>query len=233
MNGIILSARGLTKAYGSFPVLNQFSLDLYKGRIVGLLGPNGCGKTTFIKLAAGLLFPNSGELTINGMPVGPETKKIVSYLPDRDYLPKRMRVNELLKLYGDFYKDFDRARAVDLLSVLGIDFSQRFGTMSKGTRERVQLTLAMSRQADLYMLDEPIAAVDPAAREFILRTVLQNYKEGSTVLISTHLITDVEPILDDVIMLQNGTLRLYGPADRIRADTGKSIDALFREVYRC
>lgn len=233
MNDPILSARGLCKSYGSVPVLNQFSIDLFRGRIVGLLGPNGSGKTTLIKLAAGLLFPNSGQLAIGGMPVGPDTKRIVSYLPDRDYLPVRMRVSELLKLYSDFYEDFDSPRAVELLSRLGVDFSKRFGTMSKGTRERVQLALAMSRQAELYMLDEPIAAVDPAAREFILRTVLQNYKEGSTVLISTHLIADVEPILDDVIMLQNGTLRLYGPADRIRADTGKSIDMLFREVYRC
>ena len=233
MSGTILSARGLTKSYGAFPVLNQFNIDIYKGRIVGLLGPNGSGKTTLIKLAAGLLFPTAGSITVGGMPIGPDSKRIVSYLPDRDYLPLRMRVNELLALYRDFYADFDNARAMQLLSMLGIDFSQRFGTMSKGTRERVQLTLAMSRQAELYLLDEPIAAVDPAAREFILRTVLQNYKEGSTVLISTHLIMDVEPVLDDVIMLQNGTLRLYGPADRIRADTGKSIDQLFREVYRC
>ena len=233
MNEPILSARGLTKAYGSIPALNQLSIDIFKGRIVGLLGPNGSGKTTFIKLVAGLLFPNSGELAVGGMRIGPDTKRIVSYLPDRDYLPVSMRVNELLKLFGDFYDDFDRARAVDILSRLGIDFSQKFGTMSKGTRERVQLALTMSRQAELYLLDEPIAAVDPAARDYILRTVLQNYKEGSTVLISTHLIADVEPILDDVIMLQNGTLRLYGSADRIRADTGGSIDMLFREVYRC
>ena len=233
MSDTILSARGLTKNFGGVPVLNQLSIDLFRGRIIGLLGPNGSGKTTFIKLAAGLLFPDSGQLAIDSMPVGPDTKRIVSYLPDRDYLPMRMRINELLRLYEDFYSDFDKGRAVDLLSSLGIDFSQRFGTMSKGTRERVQLSLAMSRQAELYMLDEPIAAVDPAARDFILNTVLRNYKEGSTVLISTHLITDVEPILDDVIMLQNGTLRLYGPADRIRADTGKSIDMLFREVYRC
>ena len=144
-----------------------------------------------------------------------------------------MRVKELLRLFSDFYEDFDNARAVDMLSRLGIDFSQRFSTMSKGTRQKVQFSLAMSRQSDLYLLDEPIAAVDPAARDYILRTIIQNYKEGSTVIISTHLIADVEPVLDDVIMLQNGTLRLYGPADQIRNDTGKSIDTLFREVYRC
>lgn len=233
MNEPILSARGLTKNYGGIPALNQLSIDIFKGRIVGLLGPNGSGKTTFIKLAAGMLFPLSGTLTIGGMPVGPDTKRIVSYLPDRDFLPLRMRVKELLNMYSDFFPDFEKARAVDMLTRLGIDFSQKFGSMSKGTRERVQLALAMSRRAELYLLDEPIAAVDPAAREFILRTVLENYKEGSTVLISTHLIMEVEPILDDVIMLQNGTLRLYGPADRIRADTGAGIDALFREVYRC
>ena len=233
MNEVILSARGLTKHYGGFPALDQLNIDVYKGRIIGLLGPNGCGKTTFIKLAAGLLFPTSGTVTVGGMTVGPQAKRIVSYLPDRDFLPRHMRVKELLKMYTDFFEDFDNARAVDMLTRLGVDFSQKFDSMSKGTRERVQLALVMSRRAELYLLDEPIAAVDPAAREYILRTVLENYKEGSAVLISTHLISEVEPIIDDVIMLQNGTLRLYGPADRIRADTGGSIDALFREVYRC
>ncbi len=233
MNQVILSCHGLTKSYGSLTALNELSLDIFKGKIVGLLGPNGSGKTTFIKLAAGLLNATGGSLTVNGLNIGVETKKHVSFLPDKDYLPNKMRVKELLRLFSDFYEDFDNARAVDMLSRLGIDFSQRFSTMSKGTRQKVQLSLAMSRQSDLYLLDEPIAAVDPAARDYILRTIIQNYKEGSTVIISTHLIADVEPVLDDVIMLQNGTLRLYGPADQIRNDTGKSIDTLFREVYRC
>ncbi len=233
MNDIILSCRELTKSYGSIPALNGLGFDIYRGRILGLLGPNGSGKTTLIKIAAGLLHQTSGQLLIGGMPVGKNTKRIVSYLPDRDHLPYRMRIREMLKLYSDFFDDFDNARAVDMLSRLGIDFSQKFSTMSKGTREKVQLSFAMSRQAELYLLDEPIAAVDPAARDYILRTVLQNYKEGSAVIISTHLIADVEPILDDVMMLQNGTLRLYGPAEQIRRDTGKSIDMLFREVYRC
>ena len=233
MNEPILTCRGLTKLYGSMPAINELTVDIFKGKIVGLLGPNGSGKTTLIKPAAGLLQPSSGVLTVSGMPVGVETKKRVSYLPDRDYLPGNMRARELLKMFSDFYEDFDQQKAIEMLSRLGIDLSKRFRTMSKGTREKVQLSLVMSRQADLYLLDEPIAAVDPAARDYILRTVIQNYKEGSTVLISTHLIADVEPVLDDVLMMQNGTIRLYGPAAGIRAEAGKSIDMLFREVYQC
>ncbi|MBR1383187.1 MAG: ABC transporter ATP-binding protein [Ruminococcus sp.] len=229
----VVSCRGLTKNYSNFTALNSLDLEIQSGRIVGLLGPNGSGKSTFIKLCAGLLKPTFGELTVTGYPVGPESKKRVSYLPDRDYLPERMKVKELLKLFSDFYSDFSMQRAMDMLTRLGIDFTKSFKTMSKGTREKVQLALVMSRDADLYLLDEPIAAVDPAAREYILTTILQNYREGATVLISTHLITDVEPILDDVIMLQNGMLRIAGTAEQIRNESGMSIDGLFREVYRC
>ncbi len=233
MDGPIMSCRGLTKSYGAHPALAGLTIDVPRGRIIGLLGPNGSGKTTLIKLAAGLIRPSMGELTIGGYPIGVETKKIVSYLPDRDFLPDRMKAKELLDLFSDFYPDFDISRCVDMLSRLGIDLSQRFGAMSKGTREKVQLALVMSRGADLYLLDEPIAAVDPAARDYILNTIISNYKEGSTVLISTHLIYDVEPVLDDVIMLQNGIVRIADSVQNIRARTGMSVDRFFREVYRC
>lgn len=229
----VISCRSLTKNYGNFTALNSLDLEVSSGRIVGLLGPNGSGKSTLIKLCAGLLKPTFGELTVAGYPVGAESKARVSYLPDRDYLPEHMRVNELLKMFSDFYPDFSMQRAMDMLTRLGIDFTKKFKTMSKGTREKVQLSLVMSRDAELYLLDEPIAAVDPAAREYILTTILQNYREGAAVLISTHLISDVEPILDDVIMLQNGMLRIAGSAEQIRNESGRSIDALFREVYRC
>lgn len=229
----ILTCRGLTKTYGGFPALTNASFNLYSGRVIGLLGPNGSGKTTFIKLASGLLTPSSGEIEICGNKIGVETKKVVSYLPDRDYLPDYMRVSDILKMFAEFYSDFDSAKALDMLSRLSIDLNKRFSSLSKGMREKIQLSLVMSRNAKLYLLDEPIAGVDPAARDYILDTILSNYNKEAAVVISTHLIYDIEHVLDDVLMLQNGTVRLYDSADNMRAQTGMSVDAYFREVYRC
>lgn len=229
----IVSCRGLTKIYNAVPALANLTLDLPKGRIIGLLGPNGSGKTTLIKLITGLIHQSSGELTVSGLPVGVESKKLVSYLPDRDFLPNGMNSRDLIKLYSDFYEDFDINKCMEMLTRLGIDLNQKFRAMSKGTREKVQLALIMSRNSDLYVLDEPIAAVDPAAREFILSTIISNYKEGSSVLISTHLITDIEPVLDDAVMLQNGMLRIADTVQNIREQANMTVDQLFREVYRC
>ncbi len=229
----ILTCEGLTKQYGSMPALSNASFNIYAGRIIGLLGPNGSGKTTFIKMAAGLLRPTSGKLTVCGNEVGVETKKIVSYLPDRDYLPDYMKVSDIITMFSDFYADFDSVKALDMLSRLGIDLTKRFQKLSKGMREKVQLSLVMSRQAKLYLLDEPIAGVDPAARDFILGTIMQNYNKEAAVVISTHLIYDIEQVLDDVLMLQNGTVRLYDSANALRTQTGMSVDMYFREVYRC
>ncbi|SDA27818.1 ABC-2 type transport system ATP-binding protein [Ruminococcus sp. YE71] len=229
----ILTCQGLTKQYGNMPALMNASFNLYAGRIIGLLGPNGSGKTTFIKMAAGLLHPSGGTLTIGGHEVGVETKKIVSYLPDRDYLPDYMKVSDIIKMFSEFYSDFDSVKALDMLSRLGIDLTKKFSHLSKGMREKIQLSLVMSRQAKLYLLDEPIAGVDPAARDYILNTILQNYNREAAVVISTHLIYDIEQVLDDVLMLQNGTVFLYDSAENIRTQTGQSIDMYFREVYRC
>ena len=229
----IVSCRGLTKMYSHVPALSNLTIDLPKGRIIGLLGPNGSGKTTLIKLITGLIHQSSGELTVGGMPVGVGSKKIVSYLPDRDFLPNGMRSRDLLMLYSDFYEDFDINKCMEMLTRLGIDLNQKFRSMSKGTREKVQLALIMSRNAEFSFLDEPIAAVDPAAREFILTTIISNYKEGSSVLISTHLITDIEPVLDDAVMLQNGVLRIADSVKNIREQANMTVDQLFREVYRC
>ena len=229
----IISCSGLTKCYGKFQALGNLSLEIQRGRIVGLLGPNGSGKTTFIKLACGLLKPTYGQILINGYPVGTETKKIVSYLPDRDYLPDHMKVKELLDFFKDFYSDFNYGKAVEMLNRLNVNMNQKFKRMSKGTREKVQLALVMSRNAEVYLLDEPLAAVDPAAREYILNTIISNYNENAAVIISTHLIADIEPVLDDAVMIQNGTLRLFKSVEQIKAETNMTVDQLFREVYRC
>ena len=229
----ILEIRDLCKTYHEVPALRGISLTLSRGRVVGLLGPNGSGKTTLIKLLMGLLTPTSGSIFIGGYPVGPETKSHVAYLPDCDFLPTGKTVNELLTLYGDFFADFRRARADEMLANLHIDPTRKVKTLSKGNREKVALILTMSRDADLYLLDEPIAGVDPATRDYILRTIISNYTEHSTVLISTHLIADVEPVLDDVIFLHEGQIRLCKPADTVREETGKSVDEIFREVFRC
>ena len=229
----ILECRGLSKSYGGLWALNGVTFSIGPGRIVGLLGPNGSGKTTLIKLANELLAPTYGEILIDGMKPGVETKKIVSYLPDRVYFDERMRVRDCAELFADFYEDFDFPKALDMLASLGVDPGALFKTLSKGTKEKVQLAFVMSRSAKLYLLDEPIGGVDPAAREFILNTILRNYNEEGTVLISTHLIYDIEKILDDVIFLDRGQVARVQSVDEIREQEGKSIDELFREVFRC
>ena len=212
--------------------LDGVDLSLPSGRIVGLLGPNGSGKTTLIKILNGLLQPTSGEVRIAGNAPGVETKKIVSYLPDRGYFPDWMRVGDMIELFADFYADFDRAKADEMCRVLGLDKKLTIRTLSKGTREKMQLMLVMSRAAKLYLLDEPIAGVDPAAREFIMRTILTNYSEDGTVLISTHLILDVEQVLDEAVFLRQGQVVLHESVDSIRERTGGSVDALFRDMFR-
>lgn len=229
----VLECRQLSKIYGSVRALDEVDLSIGRGRIVGLLGPNGSGKTTLIKMAAGLLTPSAGELLVCGKAPGRETKKIVSYLPERTYLNDWMRVEDVLSLFSDFYQDFDLQKAREMLYRLEISHLDRLKTMSKGTKEKVQLILVMSRQADLYLLDEPIGGVDPAARDFILGTIIGNYSENATVLISTHLISDVERVLDDVIFLAYGKVGMTAAVDDIRENQGKSVDELFREVYRC
>ena len=239
----VLTCEKLTKVYGKEKTaLDGIDLELDFGRIVGLLGPNGSGKTTLLKLANGLLQPTEGRIRIAGMAPGPETKELVSYLPDADWLPDWMRVEELVEMFRDFYGTpsqakayigFDAAKANEMLARLNIAPNARLKTLSKGNKEKVQLVLAMSRHARLYLLDEPIAGVDPAARDFILRTILTNYNEEGTVLISTHLIADIEKVLDEVILLKDGALMLHESVDRIREERGKSVDALFREVFKC
>ena len=229
----IFECNRLTKRYGKLTALNSIDLKLESGRIVGLLGPNGSGKTTLIKLANRLLHPEEGELRIDGYLPGVETKKIVSYLPDKDYLPDWMKTGQLLSFFSECYEDFDRERANEMLASLNIPDNMSLKKMSKGTREKLQLILTMSRRARVYLLDEPIAGVDPAARDYILRTIIQNYEEDSLVLISTHLIADVESVLDEAVFLKNGEIVLHEGVDEIREKTGKSVDAYFREVFRC
>ena len=229
----ILECRNLVKSYGNKVALEGIDLSMKRGRIVGLLGPNGSGKSTLIKLANGLLTPTSGELLINGNKPGVETKKIVSYLPERTYLADWMKVSDIINFFKDFYEDFNAEKAYDMLSKLNINANDKLKTMSKGTKEKVQLILVMSREAELYFLDEPIAGVDPAARDYILNTIISNYNENATVVISTHLISDIEQILDDVIFISYGKIYLSKSVDEIREEEGKSVDALFREVFRC
>lgn len=229
----ILECKGLTRKFNHFFALSNVDLTLERGEIIGLLGPNGSGKTTLIKLINGLLLPTDGQITVNGSVPGVETKKIVSYLPECGCLDERRRISELISYYSDFYSDFDVSRAHTMLKDLDIDPSLRLKTLSKGTKEKVQLILVMSRDAQLYVLDEPIGGVDPAARDYILRTILTNYNEDASVLISTHLIADVENVLDRVLFLQNGQITLNASVDEIRSGHKKSVDALFREVFRC
>lgn len=229
----ILECQNVTKSYGNHLALDAVNLTLSSGRIVGLLGPNGSGKTTLIKLLNGLLVPNSGSLQICGQTVGQKTKSLVSYLPDKDYLPNWMRLHQLVEMFASFYTDFDQNRAASMFANLSLDPRQQLKTLSKGNREKVQLVLAMSRRAKLYLLDEPIGGVDPAARDYILRTIIQNYSEDSTVLISTHLIADIESTLDEVVFLRQGKLLLHKTIDQIREEEGKSVDTLFREVFVC
>ena len=228
-----LECIGLTKRYGSVEALDSIDLKVEPGRITGLLGPNGSGKTTLIKLANGLLTPTSGKILIGGMEPGVETKKIVSYLPERLDIPTWMNVTQLLGFFRDFYADFDLDRARDMLAKLSIDESMKIKAMSKGTREKVQLITVMSRRAKLYLLDEPIGGVDPATRDYILATIIGTYDPEASVVISTHLIQDVENVLDDVVFIDRGRIVLRSTVDDIREKEGKSVDALFREVFRC
>ena len=229
----ILECNKLTKTYGGVTALDHIDLAIDPGRIVGLLGPNGSGKTTLIKLAAGLLQPTEGQILIDGKAPSPQTNAVLSYLPERIALSQWMKVTQVLDFFCDFYKDFDRQAAEQMLAQLHIAPNQVLKQMSKGTKEKVQLIMVMSREADLYLLDEPIGGVDPAARDYILDTILTNYSENSTVVISTHLIADIERTLDDVLFLNQGQLVLHKSVDDIRAEHGKSVDALFREVFAC
>ena len=230
----VLTLSGVTKFYsGTIPALNSVTMELPKGKIIGLLGPNGSGKTTLLKLCAGLLTASAGEITICGEPVGTATKSMVSYLPDRTYLRNNQTIREQLDFFMDYYDDFDYARAEEMLKQLGIDPASRFGTLSKGNKEKVQLVLVMSRRAKLYLLDEPIGGVDPATRDYILNTIVNNYDPEATVLISTHLISDVEPVLDGFIFLYQGRVMRIGSVDAAREAEQKSLDELFREVFRC
>ena len=232
MSDKLIACQGLSKAYGRKPALSGVDLEVGRGRIVGLLGPNGSGKTTLIKLLCGLIQPTAGTLAVDGLPIGPETKALISYLPDRMYFASWMRATDLFDLFRDFYRDFDYDKALAMCRSLGVEPRDRIKTMSKGTKEKVQLVLVMARKAQLYLLDEPIAGVDPAARDFILRTILTNYNEEGTVLISTHLIADIEKVLDEAVFLKEGKLVLHETVDNIREREGRSVDALFREIFR-
>lgn len=229
----ILQCNSLTKHCGSTVALNNINLEIKRGKIFGLLGPNGGGKTTLIKLAAGILVPTSGEILINGERPNEKTKSIVSYLPEKNYLDDSMKVCEALNFFEDFYADFDRKKAEEMLKSLEIDTAMKLKALSKGTKEKVQLVLTMSRNASLYLLDEPIVGVDPAARDFIMNTIISNYAEDSTVIISTHLISDVEKILDEFVFLKNGNIVMHSSVDDLREQKGLSVDEYFREVFKC
>ena len=229
----VVVCNNLTKRYGKKTALQNVNLNLEPGRIIGLAGPNGSGKTTMIKLMQRMLVPTEGQVLIQGQEPGPETKAVVAYLPDRDFLPDWMKVSALLGLYQSYYADFDRAAAERMIASLGIDQNQTFKKLSKGTREKVQLILTMSRKAQVYLLDEPIAGVDPAARDYIIRTIISNYNPEAMVLISTHLIADIEAVLDEVIFLKEGSIVLHENADDLRTKVSMSVDEYFREVFRC
>ena len=232
-NNPLVVCSGLTKTYGSFTALDHLDLTLERGRFIGLLGPNGSGKTTTIKLLNGLLQPTAGTVTIDGMQPGRGTHSIVSYLPDRACLDENMKVADIIDFFSDFYLDFDRVKATEMLNTLNLSSLSRLKALSKGNREKVQLILTMSRRAQLYILDEPIAGVDPAARDYILNTILANYSEDASVLLSTHLIADIERVLDEVVFLKEGSMVLHEGVDTIREEHGKSVDMLFREVFSC
>lgn len=230
---VLLECKNLTKRFGRVEAISNLTVTMGSGRIIGLLGPNGSGKTTLIKMINGLLTPTSGEIYIQGEKPGAAVHGMVSYLPDKNYLNKRQKVRQVLDFFEDFYEDFNRKKAEGMLWDLGIEDDTTLKHMSKGTLEKMQLILVMSREARLYVLDEPIAGVDPAAREYILQTILSNYNQDATILISTHLIADIEQILDDAIFIKQGRIELFAPVDLIREKEGKSVDALFREVFRC
>ena len=226
---VLVECKGLKKSYGKIPVIKELDLSLERGRIIGILGPNGSGKTTLIKILAGILNKNDGEVTISGKSIGIETKKIVSYLPERTYFSPNMRVKDTI----NFFEDFRRDRAEQMLESLNISKNSKIKQLSKGTREKVQLVLVMSREAEVYLLDEPMGGVDPAARDYILKTILTNYNENASVIITTHLISDVEKVLDDVVFIKNGEIVFHKDVDVIREEKNMSIDSLFREVFAC
>lgn len=230
---VILECKSLSKKFSGVFALSNVNLTMERGRIIGLLGPNGSGKSTLIKMINGLLVPDTGNILIGGMEPSVETRKIISYLPERTYLADWMLVRDIIHFFKDFYEDFDSQKAYEMLARLNIDPKKQLKTLSKGTKEKVQLILVMSRNADLYCLDEPIGGVDPASRDYILNTIITNYNENATVLISTHLIADIEIILDDVIFLNEGAVTLQSSVDEVRSKEGKSIDTLFREVFKC
>lgn len=229
----LLQIENLSKSYGNQEALKDLTLTIGTGKIVGLLGPNGSGKSTLIKIINGLIEPTNGMVMIKGNKPGIESKKVIAYLPERTYLNDWMKVKDLLQFFADFYEDFDKQRALEMLSQLKININDRLKTMSKGTKEKVQLILVMSRKADLYILDEPIGGVDPAARDYILKTIIKNYTTESSILIATHLIQEIENVCDDIIFLAYGSIVLQGSVDEIREQKGKSIDTLFREVFAC
>ena len=230
---MLLECRNLSKKYGNFCALSDLNLSLKHGEIIGLLGPNGSGKTTLIKLINGLLSPSSGEVLINNQAPGIESKRIIAYLPERSYLNNWMKINDVISYFDDFYDNFSKERAYTMLNKLHLNPSRRLRTLSKGDKEKVQLILVMSRDADLYILDEPIGGVDPAARDYILHTIMTNYNHQSSILLSTHLISDIEGILDEVIFIRYGQAIMHAPADAVRRAHGKSVDAYFREVFAC
>ncbi len=232
MTNNLIICRELTKKYGKKIALDSVNLTVNRGKIIGLLGPNGAGKTTLIKILCGLLRQSSGEISVDEQPIGVHTKSVISYLPDRMYFADWMRGQDLLDLFADFYSDFSMEKALSMCQSLQLDPAQKIKSMSKGTKEKLQLILAMSRQAQLYLLDEPIAGVDPAARDFIMNTILTNYNQTGTVIISTHLIGDIERILDEVILLQNGKILRHQSVDEIREGEGKSVDQYFRDLFR-
>ena len=229
----LLECKNLYKDYGTKKVLKDVNLTIPRGKIIGLLGSNGSGKTTLIKLINDLITPTKGEILINGEHPGINSKKIISYLPERTYLSMNMKVKEIIEYFKDFYDNFDKDKAYELLKKLNINPNDKLKTMSKGTKEKVQLILVMSRKADLYILDEPIGGVDPAARDYILDTILKNFNKDASIIISTHLIADIERILDDVIFISDGKIVLYEEADKLRNKESKSIDMIFREMFKC
>lgn len=233
MTPAIIELKNLEKSFGKVKAVDDLTLSIPSGKIIGLLGPNGSGKSTLFKLMNGLLQPTKGSVLIDGLAPYAESKKIISYLPERTYLNDWMKIRDIFDFFKDFYEDFDMVKAKEMLSVLKLDEKHPLKTLSKGNKEKVQLILVMSRRAKVYLLDEPIGGVDPAARDFILETILSNYKEDATMIISTHLISDIEKVFDEVILLNQGRIYDYDSVDSIREKTGKSVDELFREVFKC
>ena len=229
----LLEIKDLNKSFDNKKILKNINLTISNGKIVGLLGKNGAGKTTLIKLMNDLLTPTSGEILINGNKIGVETKKVVSYLPERTYLNKQMKVSEIIEVFTDFYENFDEKKAKKLLKDLDLDINQQLTKMSKGMQEKVQLVLVMSRKADLYILDEPLGGVDPATRDYVLDTILSNFNEDASVIISTHLISDIERILDEVVFIDKGKIVLQSDADKLRNKEKSSIDEIFRRMFKC